>query len=244
MPIPATLASVFSRLYGVYFSTLRIRMLLSDGAVVSLHQYPFGCEVFALCERDSVALAGVAVRARFTVLADYSRDGDLAAAVLQGIGARVVRGSSRRDGTRALLTLLRTLRTGDRSLGLVVDGPLGPSGTVKAGALLCALRSGRPLRAVAAAARHQIVLTQAWSAMYFPVPFSRVLIVVDAPLLTHAPAMSDNPQTWTQELTARLATCRQLAVDLVRAQPDLWRRRPVRRKPVSDRQRGLRSPRR
>ena len=133
--------------------------------------------------------------------------------------ARVVGGG----GGRALRAIVRSLEEGACALGLVVDGPLGPSGIAKVGAVGCAVSTGRPLRAVAAAARYELTFRRAWSAIYIPLPFSRVVVVCDAPLGADVSPTRDNLEALRQELTARLARCRRRAVDVVRHRGDLWR---------------------
>ena len=160
-------------------------------------------------------------RSCFSLLTDG--DGDRAAAALLAEGIQVVRGSSRRGGARALRAIVRSLEEGACALGLVVDGPLGPSGIAKVGAVGCAVSTGRPLRAVAAAARYELTFRRAWSAIYIPLPFSRVVVVCDAPLGADVSPTRDNLEALRQELTARLARCRRRAVDVVRHRGDLWR---------------------
>ena len=221
--MPHWAARVVGRVYRAYYRSLRVRVLMPDGSVTRVEDYPHGCEVIALCERDALALVGATRGRPFMFLVAHGRDGDWASAALEGGGVEVVRGSSRRGGTRALRAIVRGLDQGRRSLGLVVDGPLGPAGVAKRGVVGCAVRTGRPLRAVAAAARYELTFRRAWSAIYIPLPFSRVVVVCDAPLCADASPTRDNLEALRQELTARLACCRRQAVDVVRHRGDLWR---------------------
>jgi hypothetical protein len=105
---------------------------------------------------------------------------------------------------------------------LVVDGPLGPTGAAKPGAVFCAVKTGRPLRALGAAARRAVVLDRLWSKLYIPLPFTRVVVACDAPLWHQASASSRDEvehygriKPLTEELTGRLAAMRKRAVDAV-----------------------------
>ena len=174
--------------------------------------YPFGREVFALCERDAFALGGILGRARFTTLIAPGRDGDWATEAVKALGGRVVRGATERGGARALAQLLRDLPGDDGPLALVVDGPLGPSGVAKGGAVVCAARTGRPLRPVAAAARRALVVTRSWSKIWLPLPFSRVVVVVGEPLPVPAGLDRAGRERLAGELTVRLAEARRRAL--------------------------------
>ncbi len=205
---PRPVARVLGRLYGALHATLRVEGFLPDGLRVTPAAYPFGREIFAFCERDAFALGGILGNARFTTLIAPGRDGDWATEAVKSLGGRVVRGATERGGAQALSQLLRNLPGDSGPLALVVDGPLGPAGVAKGGAVVCAARTGRPLRPVAAAARRALVVTRSWSKIWLPLPFSRVVVVVGEPL--PVPAGLDRPgrERLAGELTVRLAEAR------------------------------------
>ena len=217
LSLPRPVARALGRLYGLLHRTLRLEGILPDGSRVTPATYPFGREIFAFCERDAFALGGILGRARFTTLIAPGRDGDWATEVVTSLGGRVVRGATERGGTKALAQLLRDLPENDGPLALVVDGPLGPTGVARGGAVVCAARTGRPLRPVGAAARRAPVLGRSWSKLWLPLPFSRVVVVVGEPL--PVPAELDRPgrERLAVELTARLAEARRRALEEVAA---------------------------
>lgn len=170
--------------YRWYFATLRVVALMPDGRATTPDAYRYGEQIFALTERDTVALAGIMTARRFTVLVAQGRDGDWATAALEAIGCAIVRGSSRRGGATALSRLIRDRHTARPSeprgpIALVVDGPLGPSGIAKPGAAMLAEKSARPMYALGAAARHQLTLEKTWAKIYVPLPFTRVVIALE-----------------------------------------------------------------
>lgn len=213
VPVPPRFAvRLLARLYRALHATLRVEGLLPDGSRTTPGTYPFGREIFALSERDALALGGVLSSARFTTLVARGRDGDWATEVAEALGGKVVRGATGRGGSRALAELLRALPSDDGPLALVVDGPLGPAGEAKPGAVLCAARTGRPLRAVAAAARREVVLGSTWSRLWLPLPFSRVVVAVEEPLpVGEAPGRASR-EALARELSARLSRARERAV--------------------------------
>lgn len=209
---PRAVARALGRLYGALYATLRVEGVLADGSRATPATYPFGREIFALCERDALALGGVLARTRFTTLIAPGRDGDWATEAVTALGGRVVRGATERGGAPALARLLRDLPGDDGPLGLVVDGPLGPSGIAKGGAVVCAGRTGRPLRPVAAAARRAVVVRRSWSRIWIPLPFARVVVVVGEALAVPAGLDRAQRDRFAGELTARLSDARRRAL--------------------------------
>ena len=203
--------ALLARVYRIYYATLRVRLLMPDSSSVPLRSYQSGREVFALCERDALALAGAMAGRRLTVLVAHGRDGDWATMALKTIGTHVVRGSSRRGALTATRELLRHLTGSDGAAAVVVDGPLGPAGEPKAGVVFCAWRMGRRVTPLGVAASHEVVFKGSWSHLYLPLPFSRVVIVLGEPMApdSHGRVAAVN------ELTERLVSARKRALDIV-----------------------------
>jgi lysophospholipid acyltransferase (LPLAT)-like uncharacterized protein len=115
------------------------------------------------------------------VLVSLSRDGSLQARALGLQGLTVVRGSSSRGGARGLVGVVRRLRDGFDA-AFAVDGPKGPLGVVKGGAVTAARAAGAWLVPVGAAIDRGLVLERAWDRYMVAWPFSRVSIVMGAPI--------------------------------------------------------------
>ncbi len=173
--------ALFAGLYRLYYRTLRVTALLPDGTAIAPDDYPFGIEIFAATEADSVALAGLMARRNFTVLVAHGRDGDWVSAALGALGCRIVRGSSRRGGVEALRALAADRAIARGPVALVVDGPLGPAGVAKGGAAMLSKRTGLPICAIGAAARRRMTLRRTWARMYIPLPFTRVVLALESP---------------------------------------------------------------
>ncbi len=199
------LARLFSLIYRGYYRTLRLRGWSAAGEDLDPRRFAFDAEIWALCERDSLALAGLAAARGFTALVAHGRDGDWAAAALAALGCEVVRGSSRRGGWPALRSLTRRLATVPGPLAIVVDGPVGPAGRARPGALACARASGLPVRPVAAAAPCRLVFPRTWSGIYLPLPFAELRIALGETLLVPAATMDGELADLARELERRLA---------------------------------------
>ena len=115
-----------------------------------------------------------------TILASESRDGEIMAQLLRRFGFRVVRGSTKRNGHRALFGLARSLRQG-RSVAIAVDGPRGPAHEVKPGTLFLAGKLNIPVVPIAVASKHAAVL-DTWDKLTVPAPFTRGVIIFGDPV--------------------------------------------------------------
>ena len=168
--------------YALLSRTYRCRIRRADGSWTTPRQYVFGREIYALSERDALALAWMMRGARFHVLVADGKDGDWAAAMLGALGCTAVRGSSLRNGLYALVVLVRTLRETERPAGVVIDGPLGPPDVAKEGIGIVAAECARPIVPVVAGAEWRLTFAKSWSKIFLPLPFSRVDILLGDPI--------------------------------------------------------------
>jgi len=141
-----------------------------------------GTAVLAFFHGTQLLLHKLHRRNKTCVMVSHSRDGDLQAAALRTLGFDVVRGSSSRGGARALAAMIHALREPSTDAVFAVDGPRGPYGVVKPGVLVLAAKSGARLIPAGAAARRRVVLSRAWDRFVLPCPFTRVDIVLGAPI--------------------------------------------------------------
>jgi len=113
-------------------------------------------------------------------LVSPSRDGELVARVVDGMGATIVRGSANRTGARALRDLYTVMRGGVSPI-LHPDGPHGPARQVKPGSLLLAQMTRAPLLPMSFSANRYWQLGS-WDALIVPKPFARVVITIGEPI--------------------------------------------------------------
>jgi lysophospholipid acyltransferase (LPLAT)-like uncharacterized protein len=114
-------------------------------------------------------------------LVSCSKDGSLQNGAMRALGMRVLRGSSSRRGAIGLLSVIRGLRSG-QDAAFAVDGPRGPRGSVKPGAELAARLGDGLCVPVGCAARRKLTVRGSWDRFALPLPFTRVLICMGAPL--------------------------------------------------------------
>jgi lysophospholipid acyltransferase (LPLAT)-like uncharacterized protein len=121
-------------------------------------------------------------RRRTVVLVSLSRDGSMQARALAVQGFEVVRGSSSRGGARGLAAVVRAMRRGGADAAFAVDGPKGPPGIVKGGAVVAARAAGAVLVPMAGAVRRGIVLRRAWDRFAIAWPFTQVDVALGDPV--------------------------------------------------------------
>ncbi len=124
-----------------------------------------------------------------------SKDGALAAFVMEKLGAQVLRGSSSRGGKAALDAIVANIRTTGAIGMLVCDGPKPPARTAKIGIALLARRTGLPVIPLRSWSAWGFTFRKSWCRFYMVCPFSRAG-------LWSAPPMSISSQATLAEAAA------------------------------------------
>ena len=108
------------------------------------------------------------------VLVSEHEDGEYLKRVMERHGFGTVRGSSTRGGIRGLRGLVRAARAG-HDIGVTPDGPKGPEGVFKPGALLAAQLAGVPVVPIAVHASAGWRF-RSWDGFFVPRPLSTVTL--------------------------------------------------------------------
>jgi lysophospholipid acyltransferase (LPLAT)-like uncharacterized protein len=183
--ILGVLLGVVARLW---LSTLRVRLVL-DPALAARADRPWVLSFFHGTQWPLLAWRG---RRRTLVLVSLSADGAMQARALRFQGLRVVRGSSSRGGARGLAALVRRMRREQADAAFAVDGPRGPYGVVKGGAISAARATGAVLVPVGGAVERGIVLHRAWDRFAIAWPFTRVTVTLGAPIEPDSPGVLES----------------------------------------------------
>ena len=167
----------------LWLATLRVRLVV-DPALAAVQGRPW---VLAFFHGTQWPLLAWTRRGPTVVLVSLSRDGAMQARALSLQGFDVVRGSSSRGGARGLAALVRRMRAAGGDAAFAVDGPRGPYGVAKPGAVSAARASGAVLVPMGGAIERGVVLRRAWDRFALAWPFSRVTVSLGAPIDPHAP---------------------------------------------------------
>ncbi len=109
-----------------------------------------------------------------SLMISQSKDGELIAGVANLTGWHTVRGSSSRGGRKALVKMIRQLQTNGLAAH-ILDGPRGPAGVVKEGAVYLAQGAGAVIVPVHMVAENAWIFNS-WDQFLLPIPFSKVTI--------------------------------------------------------------------
>lgn len=125
------------------------------------------------------------------LMISQSRDGDLISGVANRTGWHTPRGSSSRGGKQAMNMMIDHLKT--YGLGVhILDGPTGPIGKVKAGAIKMALEANAAIIPFYVTAE-KAWFFNSWDKFMLPKPFSRVCIIFSQEIYLED---SDDPNTF------------------------------------------------
>jgi lysophospholipid acyltransferase (LPLAT)-like uncharacterized protein len=114
------------------------------------------------------------------VMVSRSFDGEYIARTLEKLGFAAVRGSSSRDGAKALRGLRSQLQQGN-SVVFTIDGPRGPRFVAKPGPVLLSSASNAPMAAFCVALS-ECLGPEHVGRLMIPKPFSKALVRLSAKL--------------------------------------------------------------
>lgn len=161
----------------LWLATLRVRVTVHP----SLAAHDGVPWVLAFFHGTQFPLLAWKRRRRTVALVSLSSDGAMQARALGVVGLTTVRGSSSRGGARGLAALVRRMKREGLDAAFAVDGPRGPYGVSKRGALQAARATGGVVVPMGSACRRAKVFARAWDRFALPLPFSSVAVVLGAP---------------------------------------------------------------
>jgi len=176
--VRAVLGVLLGLVARVWLATLRVRVV-ANPSLAELGDTPW---VLSFFHGTQWPLLAWKRRRATVVLVSLSADGAMQARALRLHGFRVVRGSSSRGGARGLAALVRRMRREKADAAFAVDGPRGPYGVAKPGAALAARAVGGVLIPMGSSVSRGITLRRAWDKFVIAWPFTRVSVVLGAPI--------------------------------------------------------------
>jgi lysophospholipid acyltransferase (LPLAT)-like uncharacterized protein len=138
------------------------------------------------------------------VLVSRSEDGDIVAGLVGRFGFIPVRGSSSRGGATAFSQLCDQVKINRSSAAIVCDGPRPPARVAKRGIITLSRLTGRPIYMLRSWATRQHIFTKSWPKLALVFPFSRIVVMIDGPLLVPPDAGEEEEERFRLELQDRL----------------------------------------
>lgn len=109
---------------------------------------------------------------KFGSLVSQSKDGEILSSILNNWKYIVVRGSSSKAGKEALNKVINLAETGN-SVVLTPDGPRGPAGFIKHGALIISYECQIPIIPMKIYNYNKKIIFKSWDKFEIPLPFSK-----------------------------------------------------------------------
>ena len=152
-------------------------------------------------------------RRGIVVITSENYDGEWIARIIAKFGYGTARGSTSRGGPKALLRLVREVKS--KGVAFTLDGPRGPREVAQPGAIWLAKATGNPLLPFHAEAASSWTLNS-WDRTQIPKPYTTVAMAIAEPLYVPRDADDVALEHWRQRLQQSLAQCRERAVDALR----------------------------
>jgi lysophospholipid acyltransferase (LPLAT)-like uncharacterized protein len=149
------------------------------------------------------------------VMTSRNKDGEYIARVIRRFGYGAARGSSSRGAKGALVEMIHELRR-KKDVAFTIDGPRGPRYIAKPGAVWIAAKTGAAIFPFHITPERSWVL-KSWDQFHFPKPFSRVLVLMGAPIYVKQEADE-------KELAAAQDTLQRSLEDLLQRGDRFWQK--------------------
>ena len=153
-------------------------------------------------------------RRGIVVITSENYDGEWIARIIKKFGYGTARGSTSRGGPKALLQLVRDVKS--KGVAFTLDGPRGPAEIAQPGAVWLAKATGNPLMPFHAEAASSWTM-KSWDRTQVPKPFTTVAMTIGEPLYVPRDADEKALEEWRARLQAALADCKTQCATLLRA---------------------------
>lgn len=151
-------------------------------------------------------------RRGIVVITSENYDGEWIARIIQKFGYGTARGSTSRGGPKALLQLVRDVKS--KGVAFTLDGPRGPAEVAQPGAVWLAKATGNPLLPFHAEAASSWTL-RSWDRTQIPKPFTTVAMAIGEPLYVPRQADERALEDCRARLQEALAACRRQCGELL-----------------------------
>lgn len=160
--------------------------------------------IFALWHAHQCALYANEDRGNLNVMISKSNDGDIVAAATEKVGIKVIRGSHKRSGASATLSMIEKLEQGECA-AITIDGPRGPMGVVKDGVINIAKISQVPIVPMTWYSPSKWLLKfDTWDQFRFPLLGVKTIAVYGDPIYIPADCSKEDAEMYRQKVETAL----------------------------------------
>ena len=146
------------------------------------------------------------------VITSQNFDGEWIARIIRRFGYGTARGSSSRGARKALMQLVRDVKT--RSAAFTLDGPRGPARVAQPGAVWLSKVTGHPVLPFHLEASSHWSL-RSWDRTQIPKPFATVALVFAEPFVVPRETTDEALEAYRQRLEQDLAACERRCLEMV-----------------------------
>jgi lysophospholipid acyltransferase (LPLAT)-like uncharacterized protein len=136
------------------------------------------------------------------VMSSQSFDAEYTARSIQRFGYGVIKGSSTRGGSRALIEMIRAMSNGYPT-GFSIDGPRGPRYEAKPGPVILAKKTGNPILPFVIEPQ-KFWMVKSWDRMQIPRPFTKAVVIISEPIYVNEKADDIEIESKLKELQRSL----------------------------------------
>ena len=148
----------------------RVKPIISSGKVI-----------FAVWHSRMLLVSYLCKGLNGTAMVSSSKDGEIAARIIQRQGHEAVRGSTKKGGLQALSRLIKKVKEKNKPCLIVPDGPQGPRCKVQPGIIILAKKTGYPIVPISYSAR-KIKIFASWDRFILPFPFTKCRAIYGVPV--------------------------------------------------------------
>lgn len=207
--VPGAVAATLRILHGTcrfkYIGLEYLRTALSENKAVIAAFWHFAFPAVVYCFRDHNLLT----------IVSPSKDGEVAAGLVKGLGYTPFRGSPGKGGAKAVRQFISALDN-CRGGGFPADGSQGPARVAQKGLPFLAMHARSPLLPVSMAADRCWRL-RSWDRTVVAKPFSRVVMAFGPPIVIERGASQERLEEYRIELEKSLNHLSDIAVKAVSA---------------------------
>lgn len=159
--------------------------------------------VFAIWHGQLFPFVYLYRRKNIITIVSESKDGEIAAKLLNKFGFYTSRGSSSRNGTKAIISCKRIMAKKNLSAAITIDGPKGPRLVAKPGAIFLAKITDQTIIPVVCHAK-KVFKFNSWDRFIVPYPFSKIKVFYDKPIIVDKNISKESIDSSLEELQKRM----------------------------------------